>query len=311
MSEIENALHEYLTTRRTLGFKLRDEGTALPQFLRFLEKENASFITTALALRWATLPENVQSAHWARRLAMVRVFARFHNALDPRTEIPPQGLLPLRYHRRHPYIYGDTEISRLLVASSRLPSTTGLRASTYFTLFGLLAVTGMRVSESIALDVSDVDLIQNVLTVRQTKFGKSRLIPLHSSTVSKLQEYSQLRDSLFPNKNSPSFFLSEKGVRLTQYIVRWTFIKLSHEIGFRAPDQRHGPRIHDLRHTFAVKTLISWYQRDIDVERHMPELATYLGHAHVNGTYWYISAVPELLSLASLRTERIYTEKLS
>lgn len=311
MSEIEESLHEYLSTRRALGFKLRDEGTALPKFLHFLEQENASFITTVLALRWATLPENVQPAHWARRLAMVHVFARFHNALDPRTEIPPQGLLPHRYHRKHPYIYGDAEISRLLAASSRLQSTIGLRASTYSTLFGLLAVTGMRVSESVALDISDVDLTQNILTIRQTKFGKSRLVPFHSSTADKLEEYSQLRDRLFPGKKSHSFFLSDKGIRLTQYAVRWTFVKLSHEIGFRAPDERHGPRIHDLRHTFAVKTLIRWYQKDIDVERHMPELAAYLGHAHVNDTYWYISAVPELLSLASLRTERIYREKLS
>lgn len=311
MRQIEKALQEYLSIRRTLGFKLRDEGTVLPKFLCFLEKENASFITTALALQWATLPENVQPAHWAHRLAMVRAFARFHNALDPRTEIPPQGLLPHRYCRKHPHIYDDTEISRLLMACSRLPSTTGLRASTYSTLFGLLAVTGMRVSESVALDISDVDLAQNILTVRQTKFGKSRLIPLHSSTADKLEEYSQLRARLFPREKNPSFFLSEKGLRLTHWIVRWTFIKLSHEIGFRAPDERHGPRIHDLRHTFAVKTLIRWYQRDIDVERHMPELTTYLGHAHVNHTYWYISAVPELLSLASLRTERVYREELS
>jgi integrase/recombinase XerD len=311
MRQIEKALQEYLSIRRTLGFKLRDEGTVLPQFLCFLEKENASFITTALALRWATVPENVQPAHWAHRLAMVRAFARFHNALDPRTEIPPQGLLPHRYCRKHPHIYDDTEISRLLMASSRLQSTTGLRASTYSTLFGLLAVTGMRVSESVALDISDVDLMQNILTVRQTKFGKSRLIPLHSSTTGKLEEYRQLRDRLFPRGKNASFFLSENGLRLTHWAVRWTFVKLSHEIGFRAPDERHGPRIHDLRHTFAVKTLIRWYQRDIDVERHMPELTTYLGHAHVNHTYWYLSAVPELLSLASLRAERVYREELS
>jgi len=311
MSEIEKALHEYLSIRRALGFKLRDEGTALPQFLNFLENENSSFITTALALQWATLPEKVLSVHWARRLAMVRAFARFHNGLDPRTEIPPQGLLPHRYHRRHPYIYDDTEVSRLLEASSHLQSTIGLRASTYSTLFGLLAVTGMRVSETIALDLSDVDLSQNTLTVRQTKFGKSRLIPLHSSTAGKLEEYSELRDRLFPERKSPSFFISEEGIRLTHWAVRWTFVKLSHEIGLRAPNERHGPRIHDLRHTFAVKTLIRWYQSDVDVERHMPELSAYLGHTHVNDTYWYISAVPELLSLASLRLGRVYREKLS
>jgi integrase len=311
MTEIGKALHEYLSTRRALGFKLYDEGTLLPQFLCFLQKENASFITTDLALQWATLPENVQPAYWARRLAMVRAFAKFYNALEPMTEVPPQGLLPYRYHHKHPYIYDDTEILRLLDASSCLQSAAGLRASTYSTLFGLLAITGMRVSEPIALDQSDVDFRQNMLTVRQTKFGKSRLIPLHSSTVVKLQEYGRLRDLLFPEKQSPSFFISEKGSRLTDWAVRWTFVKLSREIGLRASNERHGPRIHDLRHTFAVKTLIRWYQADVDVERHMPELAAYLGHTHVNDTYWYISAVPELMSLASLRLDRIYMEKLS
>ena len=143
MSEIENTLQEYLSTRRSLGFKMRFECSALPQFLRFLEKENSSFITTTLALQWATLPDDVQPAQWAHRLAMVRAFARFHNVLDSRTEIPPQGLLPHRYLRKPPYIYDDTEVSRLLEAASRLESTTGLRASTYSTLFGLLAVTGM------------------------------------------------------------------------------------------------------------------------------------------------------------------------
>ena len=308
MSEIENTLQEYLSTRRSLGFKMRFEGSALPQFLRFLEKENSSFITTTLALQWATLPDDVQPAQWAHRLAMVRAFARFHNALDSRTEIPPQGLLPHRYLRKTPHIYDDTEVSRLLEAASRLESTTGLRASTYSTLFGLLAVTGMRVSEPIALDLSDVDLNQNILTVRQAKFGKSRLIPLHRSTAGKLGEYRQLRDRVFPGVKSQSFFLSENGKRLAQSTVHSTFVKLSREIGLRAQDESHGPRIHDLRHTFAVKTLIRWYQTDVDVELHMPELTAYLGHTHVNYTYWYISAVPELLSLASSRLTRIYRE---
>jgi site-specific recombinase XerD len=310
MSEIENGLHEYLTTRRTLGFKLLNESTALPQFLHFLENENASFITTDLALKWATLPENVLPSQWARRLSMVRIFAQFYNSLDPRSEIPPQGLLPDHYHRKSPYIYNDTEISRLIEASSRLESATGLRASTYSTLLGLLAVTGMRVSEPIAFDLSDVDLTQNILTVRKSKFGKSRLIPIHSSTARKLREYSQLRDRLLPCKKSSAFFLSERGVRLSQSTIRRTFAKLSREIGLRAPDDSHGPRIQDLRHAFTVKTIIRWYQIGVDVERHMPELATYLGHTHVNDTYWYISAVPELLSLASSLLTKIYREGL-
>jgi integrase/recombinase XerD len=305
MNNLQAALDEYLNIRRALGFKLRDEGTVLPQFLLFLDKKDASFITTDLALWWATQPENVLPAHWARRLSMVRVFARFHSAVDPRTEIPPQDLLPFRYRRKPPYIYDDSEISRLLEASNNLRPAIGLRASTYSTLLGLLAVTGMRVSEPIALNRRDVDLIRGILTVRLTKFGKSRLIPVHLSTLDKLAEYSRLRDRIFNRPKCPSFFVSEQGTRLTHWSVRWTFVKLSREIGLRGPLESHGPRLHDLRHTFAVKTLLRWYQTGVDVERHMPELAAFLGHTHVNDTYWYISAVPELLRLASKRLDII------
>jgi integrase len=303
MNDLHAALDEYLSVRRTLGFKLRDEGTALPKFLRFLEKKGASYITADLALQWATQPQNVLPSHWARRLTMVRNFAQFHSAKDRRTEIPPQSLLPYRYHRKTPYIYDDDEISRLLNAASHLQSATALRASTYTTLFGLLACTGMRISEPIALDCKNVDLTQAILTVRWTKFGKTRLIPIHSSTVDKLKEYNRLRSRIFIRPKSPSFFVSERGTRLTQCSVRYTFVKLSREIGLRAPHDSHGPRVHDMRHTFAVKTLLRWYQTGVDVERHIPELATYLGHAHVNDTYWYISAVPELLSLATMRLD--------
>jgi len=305
MNNLQAALDEYLNVRRALGFKLRDEGTVLPQFLLFLDKKDASFITTDLALRWATQPESVLPSHWARRLSMVRVFARFHSAVDPRTEIPPQGLLPFRYRRKPPYIYDDSEISRLLEASNHLRPAIGLRASTYSTLFGLLAVTGMRVSEPIALNRRDVDLTRGILTVRLTKFGKSRLVPVHLSTLGKLAEYSRLRDRIFNRPKCPSFFVSERGTRLTHWSVRRTFVKLSRAIGLRGPHESHGPRLHDLRHTFAVKTLIGWYQTGVDVERHMPELAAFLGHTHVNDTYWYISAVPELLGLANKRLDTI------
>jgi integrase len=305
MNDLQKALNEYLNMRRTLGFKLRDEGIALPQFLLFLEKKGASFITTDFALQWATLPENVLPAYWASRLSMVRNFAKFRRAVDPRTEIPPPGLLPFQYRRKSPYIYGDGEILRLLEASSHLQSAIGLRALTYSTLFGLLSVTGMRVRESVTLNRRDVDLLRGILTVRLTKFGKSRLIPVHLSTVEKLIEYSRLRDQLFTSPRCPSFFVSEQGTRLTHWSVRWTFVKLSREIGLRAPHDSHGPRLHDLRHTFAVKTLLRWYQKGVDVERHMPKLSAYLGHTHVNDTYWYISAVPELLRLAIKRLDTI------
>lgn len=305
MNDLQTTLDKYLTIRRTLGFKLRDEGSVLPQFLNFIEDKGASFITTDMALQWATQPKNALPAHWARRLSMVRIFVLFCNAMDTRTQIPPKGLLPFRYHRKPPYIYSDIEISRLLKAASRLRSENGLRATTYTTVFGLIAATGMRISEPIALDREDVDLTQGILTIRRTKFGKSRLIPVHSSTMDKLVKYNELKSRIFPRPNSSSFFVSERGIRLTHWSVRHTFIKLSREIALRRQRDSYGPRLHDFRHTFAVKTLIKWYRSEVDVERHLPELAAYLGHKHVNDTYWYISAVPELLRFATMRLDTI------
>jgi integrase len=311
MKDLETTLNEYLELRRGLGFKLRDEGTVLPRFLSFLRENRAGVITTELALRWATQPEGVLPSHWTRRLTMVRLFAQFRSGIDPRTEVPPRGLLPFRYQRKPPYIYSDAEISRLLEAAGHLNSKAGLRALTHSTLLGLIAATGMRMQEPLALDRDDVDLDRGLLTVRLTKFGKSRLIPVHASTVARLRDYERIRDQMVKRPKSPSFFLSERGTRLTQWCVRWTFVKLSHEIGLRGPNDSHGPRLHDFRHTFAVRTLLKWYRSGVDVERHMPELATYLGHSHVSDTYWYISAVPELLRLAARRLDAIDTEALS
>ncbi len=303
MSNLSSTLQEYLSLRRGLGFKLRDEGPVLSDFVSFLEQQGVSTITTQLALRWAVLPQNVEPAHWARRLSMVRLFAQYQSASDPRAEIPPKGLLPHRYRRRPPYIYSDEEIRQLIKAAKRLPSTSGLRPETYSTLFGLLAVTGMRIFECLALNNEDIDMSQGVLSIRQTKFRKSRLVLIHTSTQRRLRQYVRRRDRVHPKPRTQSFFVSDHGARLTRSTVRWTFIRLSHQIGFRGPSDRHGPRLHDFRHAFAVRTLLAWYRADVDVERHMPELATYLGHAHITDTYWYLTAVPELLHLAAARLE--------
>jgi len=304
MSELQTALQEYLNIRRQLGFKLRDEGSILPKFVLFVEQEGASFITRDLALRWAMQPKDVLPARWADRLRMVRLFAQYQSAADPRTEILPQGLLPYYYHRKAPYIYTDKEIKRLLEAVKQLPSKIGLRPYTYYTLFGLLAVTGMRMSESVSLQCKDVDLTQGILTIVQTKFGKSRLLPLHPSAQRVLKQYECRRDRICPNPQDPNFFLSESGSRLTGGNVRHTFVKLSRQVGLRGPHASHGPRLHDLRHAFAVRTILNWYREDIDVERQLPKLATYLGHTHVHDTYWYLSAVPELMQLAIKRMEK-------
>jgi len=299
---LREALEEYLKVRRMFGFKLIT-GSLLQGFVAYAENEDASYITTELAVRWATQPKNCQPGQWAKRLSMVRSFARYVSATDPRTEIPPESLLPHRFPRKNPYLYTDEEIARLIEAAKKLPSSLGLRAATYATLFGLLAVTGMRMSEPIALDRDNVDLTRGILTVRRTKFGKSRIIPIHASTLKELQHYAELRDRLCPWAQTRSFFISERGTRLAGRTVRRTFVHLSREIGLRGPDASRGPRLHDLRHGFAVETLIRWYRAGVDVEQHLPELSTYLGHAGVACTYWYITAVPELLRLATLRLE--------
>jgi integrase len=201
-----------------------------------------------------------------------------------------------------PHIYSDEEIASLLRSAAQLPSPKGLRAPTYTTLFGILAVTGMRVNEALHLDRPDVDLDQGILTIRRTKFGKSRHVPVHPSTVDALRKYAETRDRILA-KPTPAFFVSERGTRITEWIARYTFARLSQQLGLRSIAKSHGrgPRLHDMRHRFAARTLIHWYRAGLDVERELPKLATYLGHVHVNETYWYLEAVPELLQLATDR----------
>ncbi len=304
MSTLRVALEEYLGVRRALGYKLRIAGGLLDRFVEFADEQGATVITTELAMRWATLPEQVQPAQWANRLGMVRGFARYRQAADPRTQVPLPELLPTRYRRPAPHIYSDDELNRLIHAASNLSSVTGLRPRTYATLFGLFAVTGMRTNEPLQLDDENVDLKNGVLTIHGAKFGKSRYVPLHTSTNRALRHYATQRDRLCLHRQSPSFFVSEPGVRITEWSLRWTFVKLSQEIGLREPGDSRGPRLLDFRHRFAVNTLIQWYRNGVDVERHLPELSTYLGHAHITDTYWYLTAVPELMHLASRRLER-------
>lgn len=307
MRPLSEALQEYLRLRRGLGFKLQEDGTALTQFVSFLEERGATHITTDLAVRWAVEPSNAQPTHWARRLTMVRFFAEYLSAEDPRTEVPPRKLLPCTYHRKPPYIYTDEQVLHLIEVSGQLPSTvsstTGLRARTYSTLFGLLAVTGMRISEALALTREDVDLTQGVITVRGSKFGKSRLVPLHPSSRRALQHYAQFRDRIYPRPKAASFLVCERGTRLGYWGVLRTFVRLSREIGLRGQADSHGPRMHDLRHRFAVVTLVRWYRAGVDVERHIQELSAFLGHVKVSDTYWYLSAVPELMQLAAARLQ--------
>lgn len=298
MTAMRRSVANYLVLRRAMGFRLRKVGLALEDFASFMERQQARHITTELALRWAQQPANVLPARWAYRLAIVRRFAEHHCALDVKTEIPPLGLLPHRYSRGTPYIYTSAEIERLMRCSGELSSTTGLRPHTYSTLVGLLAVTGMRVGECIALDRADVDFVNGLLTVRQSKLGRSRHVPVHPSTREALWKYSQQRDRIYPNASSPSFFVSDLGTRLTDRVVEKTFVRLARRADLKTATGRRRPRLHDLRHTFAVQALLRWYRAGIDAEPRLIELSTYLGHKRIASTYWYITAVPELLRLA-------------
>jgi integrase len=310
VKNLREALVQYLAVRRALGTRLAEPEGTLGQFVNFLEGEGASRITTALALRWAMIPQGVQRATWARRLSMVRQFATWLNAFDPQTEVPPRRLLPGRRRRNRPHIYTDAETNLLMAQAARLGSATGLRPRTYTTLIGLLASTGLRPGEALELDKSDVDLENGILSIRETKFGKSRFVPIDPSTRKALQQYAERRDALCSQPRSSAFLLSERGTRVLGSTARRTFVSISCAIGLRPPmvGRRwgRGPRLQDFRHSFATRRLVEWYRAGLDVERELPKLSTYLGHVEIGLTYWYIEAVPELLALATKRLGTVH-----
>jgi integrase len=258
-------------------------------------------------MEWATLLPD-RHATWALRLTDVRGFARHVANIEPKTEVPPAGILP-GLKRAKPYVYSDTEIDALLAAALALPPEDGLRRWTYHYLFGLIAVTGMRLSEAIGLQRDDVDLEAGLLTVRLTKFGKSRLVPLHPTTRAALRSYADRRGAHLGSRCSTYFFVAERGGRLLHQYVHRVFWRLSREIGLRRPGDRTGPRVHDFRHRFAIRTLLGWYQEGMDVEQRLPVLSTYLGHTCVRDTYWYLSACPELMQEAAQRLDRRWEAK--
>jgi integrase len=304
MIPLRSALADYLAMRRSLGYKLRRTEKLLFQFVEYAEANGADRVTTDLALNWARLPADGAVSWWSSRLTVVRKFAKFVNTLEPKTEVPPADLLPGRKSRRAvPFLYSDSEIATLVhAAASIFPSP--LRVLTCQTWLQLLVVTGMRVGEAIRLDRKDVDFDGGVLTVWMSKFGKSRELPLHPSTVEALRAYLQQRDRLFPNPPSPSLFISSAGTRLLYCNMSWDYIRLVRHAGLKPRSKDCRPRIHDLRHTFAVRTIIDAYKTDANVGARLALLSTYLGHVHPGHTYWYLSAAPELLGLAGRRLER-------
>ncbi|MDX8450475.1 tyrosine-type recombinase/integrase [Mesorhizobium captivum] len=301
MSRLRTALERYVGMRQGLGYKYHGPAQRLSDFVTFMEARGAETITTALAMEWVTLIGRQPS--WSIRLTDVRCFAQHLTHFDTLTEVPPQDAVPPA-RRAKPYIYTDTEITALLAAALSLPPANALRRWTYHCLFGLIAVAGLRHSEALGLRRDDVDLDQGVLTVRESKFGKSRLVPLHATTVAVLSDYARRRDAHLGAPRSPCFFVAEQGGRLLHQYVHRVFWQLSRQIGLRQKGQRNGPRVHDLRHRFAVQTLINWYRAGEDVERELPVLSTFLGHACVRDTYWYLSAAPELMVHAARRLDK-------
>ena len=304
MKTLREAVGDYLAIRRCLGFKLKKHQRFLEEFALFLEQEGTSQITSRLALLWATQPQHIQASEWAARLSVVRGFARYWSATDATTEVPPVGLLPYRPGRAKPYLYSDEHIQQLLEAAKNMRATHSLQPWTYHCLLGLLAVTGLRISEALNLRSADIDWSEGVLTIHHAKFGKSRLVPLHASSLKVLHDYAVRRNHLFASRDAGYFFPSRRGARLDEGQVRRTFYTLSRQIGIRGVLASRGPRLHDFRHRFAVETLLRWHRNGEDVQRRLPVLSTYLGHAHVTDTYWYVTGTPELMEAVGERLEK-------
>ncbi|MCA1699632.1 MAG: tyrosine-type recombinase/integrase [Actinobacteria bacterium] len=302
MTDLRSALHDYLTIRRQLGFELNTVGGLLEDYVDFMEHAGASQITSELAVAWAKLPQDARPHRWRQRLGMVRGLARYVSTIDPQTEVPSEDLLPARRPRVAPYLYSQAEIAALMWAAQDL--TPRLRAATLGTLIGLLAVSGLRAGEALGLDRQDVDLDDGALHVRAAKQSKQREVPLHDSTTEALREYSRLRDRYLPEPKTPAFFVSTSGTRLAKGTFNQTFAKLIREVGLEGRGERVRPRPHDLRHTFAVRTLLEWYRAGVDVDAQLPLLSTFLGHVDPVSTYWYLQASPELLAVACERLER-------
>ena len=301
MTPLEQHLADYLHLRLSLGHELREARWLLPSFVGYLQDLGLPTVTVEAALAWAQYsPTGGGRSVAPRRMTAARGFARYLSGIHPSTEVPPLVLIPSWQRWRRPFIYTPTDIDAILAQAGSIVSP--LRASTYQTLLGLLAASGLRIGEAIKLDRSDIDWDQGVLLIRESKFGKSRLVPLHPSTMRALVEHARLRDELQPRPKEASFFLSLTRKRLSYAVVSQTFRKLVDARGVGA-GALSPPRLHDLRHTFAVRTLLGWYRSDEDVQAKIPSLSTYLGHREPASTYWYLSAAPELLALAAARQD--------
>lgn len=308
MTPLQDRLDDYLQIRRQLGFELKKDERQLQGFVEFLEQAGAQHITTDLAVAWARLPVDARPFTWRQRLGRARGFARYMVTIDPSTEVPSVDLLPARQQRVAPYIYAEEEVLALMVAARAMRSAQ--RAVTFEALIGLLASTGLRLGEALGLDRLDVDLTEGVLEIRVAKQQRQREVPIHPSTASALRAYARERERLSPAGESPALFLNTQGGRLHYKTVHEHFPRLIREAGLDGGGQRGRPRAHDLRHTFAVRILLDWHRAGRDPARELPQLSTFLGHAHPRSTYWYLQAVPELLQVVGGRLDGVFGEAL-
>lgn len=300
MSRLRSRAEEYLAMRRALGFKLTAQGRHVMSFVAFCEERGTGRLTADLAIQWATATSGGE-VYQARRLDSVRIFARHLQALDPAAEVPPEDVLSRRYRRIQPYLYSPGEIAALMRAAGNLAPA--LRAVTWRTLIGLLAVTGMRQGEACRLRRGDADLESGTLVIRDSKFGKSRMVFLHPTAAAALRAYERGRDEAFPEPAADTFFVNSRGRPLDGHNLPHTFAPLVTAAGIKAPPGQRPPRLHDLRHVFTVSTMLDWYRDGGDVQARLPLLSTWLGHVDPKSTYWYLQAVPELLALAAGRLE--------
>lgn len=308
MTTLRDRLIEYLDHRRRFGYRVGTTAAVLHRFAAFADAFGAESITTELFLEWRKQFEAPSDVTWGCNLSHVRGFAKWLHCLDPRTEVPSANLIRRGNRRPRPYIYTEGELARIVEHAAQLPSPRGLNAWTFSTLFGLIAVTGLRLGEALGLDEADVNLDEGVLRITRTKNSEFRLLPIALSTKERLGAYRAVRDRILGNGAQP-FFLNERSRRPSSNYVEAVFARVGMAIGVRdgcpSGKRGRGPRIHDLRHTMAVRTIIGWYRAGLDPNREMIKLATYLGHKHPSHTYWYMEAVPELMRLACARAERV------
>ena len=294
-------LKDYLAMRRKLGFKMKKHKEILPSFITFFRNQKDQYLTTKLALKWARKPKNTDPAWWTERLSMLRGFAAYWKTIDPRTEVPSLHILLPQYKRPTPYIYSNQEIAQILALAKKLPTKD---RDTYWTLYGLLLATGMRVGEALALDNKDVDLKQGVITIRDAKLNKSRILPLHVTTREILRQYVQKRSKQFAKSKELAFFMVSNGRRPSHYMAWNRFKQILIEMGIWNPLHNRDPRLHSLRHTFAVRALTEFYRNGQDIDEKIHALSTYLGHKDIRCTYWYLTAVPELMGHVLSRLEK-------